>query len=821
MPFNLFDDLKRPGFHSSITTTFSVDPAFYDANVQYRLRAVGCQNNLLIADAAMLSQALEQLPEAFSHAGRKYLIEPIEGTGCFHPKMMIRYGKAKASFTLGSANATSAGWGSNRELVSSLDWSQSAETRDSAVHRRLIARAHDWLITQVSVTRNPDLTYKFDLLNSQAPWLASTDRGQGVEVFADGSLVDLMLSAPDASEPIGDRFLGNVEGNVERLVVISPYWDSDLKALRRVHAELGKPPLHIFMTLSDVAGARQSTFPIQALGSTLKPTFHPHGASGNHRFLHAKLLVAQTRKYDFLLFGSTNCTAGALGGLACPGLNHEAAIFRRLPRGTVEKTLWLDFSEIIRPKDISAPEKPEPSAAPPRFNPGRIERKDDRLYWSVPSGINPTGADLLIDDDRHPLIAGGEGRPHARLGGARSGSTIVARVALCDGRISRPVIVYEPNRLMAAAPSPLASGIKRKLDAVLNGESDLIDLARDVHLLFGDANPIIRSALRADRRGASVAAVAGEDFDTPEEFREALGLKADLMAGGLSHANNPALQLLLQIVLRGIVQLEDSETIDNDSSASAAALKTGEDQDDEGSDEEGDEGDDDQDGDAADAPPANGVRERRLVAQPVPREAFERNQRTLERAIERFEDHIGTVAKSRQDLDLDFVTRALFMIYLMLHGCSHRYSVDETEVEVLMPFSAIGTRRQDEGFLMRGARLISLIWGRRFTDGIMARIPLDRELENVPIPILTLVILSRWILAAILVEARAAAGAKSLTAILESQIPEFYRSTSAFAFTNGPQVEAAVTQMARHIGMSDTQAQNVRKGMAELEKVMP
>jgi hypothetical protein len=816
MPFNLFDDLKRPGFHSSITTTFSVDPAFYDANVQYRLRAVGCQNNLLMADAAMLSQALEQLPEAFNHAGRKYLIEPIEGAGCFHPKIMIRYGKAKASLTLGSANATSAGWGGNRELVSTLDWSQSAETPDSAIHRRLIARAHDWLIAQVSAARNPDLSYKLDLLNSQTPWLASTDRGQGVEAFSDGSLVDLMLSAPDAKEPIGDRFLANIDGKVERLVVISPYWDSDLTALRRVHAELGKPPLHIFMTLSDVAGARQSTFPIPALGSKLKPTFHPHGASGNHRFLHAKLLVAQTRKYDFLLFGSTNCTAGALGGPGKSGVNHEAAIFRRLPRGTVEKALGLDYSETIRPRDISTPEKPEPSAASPRFNPGRIERKDDRLYWSVPSGIDATGADLVIDGDCYPIIAAGGVRPHARLGLSRSGSTIVARVALCDGRISCPVIVSEPDRLMAAAPSPLAGGIKRKLDAVLNGESDLIDLARDVHLLFGDATPGRRAALRADRRGASVTAMAGEDFDTPEEFREALGLKADLMAGGLSHANNPALQLLLQIVLRGIVQLEDSETIDHDSSASAAALKTGEDQDDEGDDE----GDDDQDGEDAGAPPARQVRERQLVAQPVPREAFERSQRTLERAIERFEEYTATVAKSRYALDIDFVTRALFMIYLMLHGCSHRYAVDESEVEVLMPFSGIGTRRQDDGFLMRGARLISLIWGRRFTDGLMARIPLDRELENVPIPILTLVILSRWILAAILAEARAAAGAKSLATILESQIPEFYRSTSAFAFTNGPQVEAAVTQMARHIGMSDVQAQNVRNVMAELEKVM-
>lgn len=167
-------------------------------------------------------------------------------------------------------------------------------------------------------------------------------------------------------------------------------------------------------------------------------------------------------------------------------------------------------------------------------------------------------------------------------------------------------------------------------------------------------------------------------------------------------------------------------------------------------------------------------------------------------------------------LDLDFVTRALFMIYLMLYGCSHRYAVEGGKPDVLIPFSGIGTPRQEEGFLLRAARLISRIWGRSFRDGLLARIPLDCELANVPTPILTLVILSRWILAAILTEARAARGAKSFVGILEAQIPQIFRSTSAFALTDQAQVEATVAQMARQIGMPGHQAEEILRTMVGL-----
>ena len=810
MPFSLFDDLKRAGFHSSILTTYSVDPAFYDANIQYRLRAFGCQNNLLVADAPMLDRALEQLPEAFVHAGRKYMIVPIAGKGCFHPKIMLRYGKSKARLVLGSANATSAGWGSNRELLSALEWTNNAESADDAAHLALIAKAHDWLISHMPTPRDPDLAYKLDLLDSQSSWIADAVRGDGPQILEDGSQIDLLLSDPGAALGLGDQLIARVEGEVERLIIISPYWDDGLGALRRLHADFGGPPAHVFLSLSDNPEARQSTFPVGALGTALKPKFHPLGDAGRHRFLHAKLIMAQTRKHDYLLFGSANCTIGALGIPGAPGVNCEAAIFRRLRRGTIDRELELNYAGKIRRSDIGAPEKQQASpSGPAPFHPGRIERKGKRLIWSCPSGISAAGAGFLIAGSRLKVEAPADVRPYVRIDKGITDSTIVARVELADGRVSRAVIVSDPDMLQAAAPNPLAGNLKRKLDAVLNGESDLIDLARDVHLIFanGGERRLRMSMTSGASRGPSISRVTGQDYESPDAFRQAVGLRADLHSGSIAHPDNPALQLILQIVLRGIVQLDASDSIDRSDAEDAKALAAGEDQDDAGSD---------------DPPGLSAPRQATKsigLAMPIQREVFERNRSALMGAIERFEEHVSALAASREPLDLDFVTRTLFMIYLMLYGCSRPYAIDEGATEVLIPFSGIGTRQEDQGFLKRAARLVNVIWGRNFLDGMMARIPIDREGDTLPTPILTLVILSRWILAAILSEARGAPGAKGLARILEGQVPQMFGATSAFALTDAVEVEAAISQMAKHIGMTQLQAQAIQATVQELGQV--
>ncbi|SCX34552.1 hypothetical protein [Agrobacterium rosae] len=807
MPLSLFDDLKRSGFHSSILTTFSVDPAFYDANIQNRLRSFACRNNLLMADSSMLEQALEQMPEAFVQAGRKYLIVPISGKGCFHPKIILRYGKSKARLLLGSANATSAGWGSNREVLSALDWSHDPENAGSAVHLGLIAKAHDWLMARLPALRDPDLGYKLDLLETLSPWLADMPRMQGAQRLEDDSLIDLLFSDPDAASGLGDALIGQVEGEVERLVIVSPYWDDGLGALRRLHAAFGSPPVHVFLSLAGEPRVRQSTFPISALTPAIKVVFHPLGDRIRHRFLHAKVIMAQTKDHDYLLYGSANCTIGALGTRRAPGVNCEAAIFRRLRRGTVDRELDLGYSREIPLEDIAAPEKePAASSGPTPFHPGRIEVKGDRLIWSYPDDISPAGAHFLIGGQRYKVEASGGMRPHVSVSRTITEATVIVRVELSNGRVSRPVIVSDPDILKAAAPNPLAGNLKNKLDAVLSGAIDLIEIARDVHLIFEqDAASGRKAAASSSGGGSSISAsIVGRDYDSPEAFRQALGFKSDLYSSSIAHPDNPALQVILQIVLNGIVELEGSDSIDRSDTEAATILGMGEDQDDVGSD------------DNAVARASPKVVGRLGPAVPIDRKIFERNRVALTRSIARFENYVGVIAASGGAVDFDFVTRTLFMIYLMLYGSSRPYTIEGSPAEVLIPFSGIGTDEQAEGFLLRAARLMRVVWGTSFKRGLMARIPLDRELEILPAPVLTLVILTRWILAAILHEARSTPSAKGLAAILENTVPQVFVATSAFALTDPQQIETAIGQMARHIGMNKLQASAIQKIVAEL-----
>jgi hypothetical protein len=811
VPFSLFDDLKISGFHSSILTTFSVDPAFYDANIQYRLRVSGCQNNMLIADASMLDQSLEEMPEAFIHAGRKYLIVPVSSKGCFHPKIILRYGASKGRLVLGSANATSAGWGNNREVLSALEWSSDGRSGDSFVHLGLIAKVHSWLISTMD-RADPDIAYKLSLLETQSPWLNDAPRNEGVQQFEDGSLVDVLWSDPESVEGLGRRFVAEIEEDVQRLVIISPYWDNGLGALRDLSSALGGPAVHIFMTVSENPETRQSTFPVTALSGALKPKFHPLVARGHHRFLHAKLIVAQTKKHDHVLYGSANCTLGALGRKGATGINYEAAIFRRLQRGTIDRELKLDYSTTIHVKDIYPPQGQVDVKLPgPKpFHAGRVELKGDRLIWSCPVEIQPDGAILLIAGSRLKMETPAGARPHVKIDRATIEATLVVRIELADGRTSRSLIVSDPDLLRASAPNPLSGNLKRKLDSVLSGDIDLIDLARDVHLLFDEGGEGGRSrALAAGvGRGHSVSSrVSGQDYASPEAFRNALGLKADLHSGLMAHPDNPALQLILQIVLRGIVQLEGSSSIERSDIDSIDALEMGEDQD--------DAGEQDSVGPEPATPPITAKTSLGPTIE-VKRLLFERNRTALTRSVNRFENYVEAIANSDSIVGLNFVTRTLFMIYLMLYGSSRCYSVDGETMEVLIPFSGIGTDKQGSGFLIRSARLISRIWGRSFRTGIMGRLSLDRELETLPVQVLTLIILTRWILAAILSEARCAPGALSLAGILEKQVPTLFVMTSAFANTDPFQIEAAIRQMAKHIGMTQLQADAIQEVLREL-----
>jgi hypothetical protein len=804
VPHSLFEDFKEGGYHSSILSTFGVDPAFYDASLQLRLRGFGCLNNLLIADAAMLGQALDSVPETFTHAGRKYLIQPIATPGCFHAKLALRYGKAKARLIIGSANVTTSGWAGNLELVSALHWSARDDGPDSEIHRALILRVHRWLTSLFG--DDSKVAYKLELLESQSPWIRDEpDIGTGPFALSDGSKIDLLLSKPSDTSGLGVRMLGLIDEPIERLTVISPYWDDRLVALTRLHAAVDHPHLQIFLSLNESNPSRSSTFPIDEMGG-LEPTFYPISQNGDSdgRFLHAKLFLFHGGHHDFLFLGSANCTVAALGIGGKAGANHECLLFRKLKRGTVRRMLNLTYKTKIALADIANPPvKPDPPVETKQFSGGSVERRGNKLVWSPGSDFPGNAATIEVANQRLLLTARSDGTWLASMLDAELSST-VARIRLMDGRLSRPVIITNSDDLMRFAPFPVADSLRRKLDAVLNGEADLIGLARDIHLLLEDDARIAPALerIRASSARNAPRSVVGRDFATAEEFRRSLNLGASMKAAGIVHGDSPALQALLQIVLRGMVNLDSADQLDARAADAAKGLDIGEDQDDEGLSD-------------FDEPPATQPQPP-IQQEVVSLDEFHRNQTALWRGIGQFQDFLERLKTAQNELDLNFVTRALFMLYLMLHGCTKQYRIDDGSTDVLIQF---GSKRGEEfrdSFLHIAAQAVLAIWGPSFSRSLISRLRFSSDDNALPIQIVTLTTISRWVLAAILSEVRRDPSQKSLGAILEKQVPSLFAATKTFPELGKLEEASIIEQMERNIGMEPTRAAQIEQTLSEL-----
>ena len=329
MKASLFKDLAHSGWHSSLMTTYSVDPAFYDGSVEYRLRTYGCENNILMADAVMMKRALSATPEAFRNAGRRYAIVPVQIGGCFHPKIHLRLGTDRARLIVGSANATAAGWGSNQEIVTAVDWLRRGEDPTVAATGPLIKKVYEYLASWLMSIPGDAVDFKLRLHRKDSPWLNELQANTDPIDLPDGSAIDLFCERGDGAPGMLTRLSALIaDQTAKRLVVISPYWDGDLTALHDLQSALKHCPTVVALNPA------KNEFPVDALGVTdLVQFFAIHDDQDEHRFLHAKIILVETETADHLLFGSANCSDEALGRMSRVAQNAEVSVYRRFPPG--------------------------------------------------------------------------------------------------------------------------------------------------------------------------------------------------------------------------------------------------------------------------------------------------------------------------------------------------------------------------------------------------------------------------------------------------------------------------------------------------------
>jgi len=387
----LFNCFSAGGYHTSIISTFGVDFDAYEAIALPRLRDAGCNNNVLVADARMLVQALADAAHRPRFAGRRYSVVGAQCAGVFHPKLILQLGKTSGRLLVASANMTAAGVAGNLEIAGEV-----AAADDAMEGAPLLRAAVDYLLQFLERTSAARRQVEWAL--KRARWLPPASSAKAT-VELQGGMTLGFLSSNDA-RGIGARFVELV-GNrvVKRLVVVSPYWDHDLRTLRALRNRLDAP------TAAALIQPQSALYPIHAhpseAGIELFDVCHVQGANAS-RFAHAKVVIAESDGGDCLLFGSANCTEAALGTAGNAGVNEEACLFRELPAGDAVRMLGLEAA-LSPGGELTASDVPpfNPADELPMSDleaklPGRFELSGDLLRWWPPTSLSPVSATIEL-----------------------------------------------------------------------------------------------------------------------------------------------------------------------------------------------------------------------------------------------------------------------------------------------------------------------------------------------------------------------------------------------------------------------------------------
>jgi hypothetical protein len=81
------------------------------------LRGAGCNNNILLADARILTYELDGASLLPKYARRHYTVSGATAKGAFHPKILLQLGRRSGRLVIGSANMTASGLAGNLELA--------------------------------------------------------------------------------------------------------------------------------------------------------------------------------------------------------------------------------------------------------------------------------------------------------------------------------------------------------------------------------------------------------------------------------------------------------------------------------------------------------------------------------------------------------------------------------------------------------------------------------------------------------------------------------------------------------------------------------
>lgn len=305
---------------NAIILTHNIDFVFLQAIVLPALKHCGRPKLTVFADAQCAADSFAYQSPVLNTIGTRYRVVPVtmEPGFRFHPKALLLTGPDKATLLVGSGNLTFGGWREHAEVWVHFDSEKDTTAPFTAFRYYLFE-----ILRRVPLPGPivDEIEETFDGLNH--PWAQDMELPSGLlgRVGHGTSILEQIMQASG-------------EGPVEKLIVCSPYFDANGRALTNLINRLNPIKADVLIQKKSPKLPKAAVASLPSHVEIIPIGFTRKDAKSIEResFIHAKFYGISDGVHTLAITGSANCSQAALtisgkGGnaelLALQSLNAE------------------------------------------------------------------------------------------------------------------------------------------------------------------------------------------------------------------------------------------------------------------------------------------------------------------------------------------------------------------------------------------------------------------------------------------------------------------------------------------------------------------
>lgn len=491
---NIFEDIPANKFHSAVLTSFTMDLSHFDNQVLRLLQEKKvCSFNILM-DQRQLDQYIDFAIPSVHHVGKEYTVTGIFAMGAFHPKLNMFVGDKDILLLYGSGNLTVPGLGKNHEVFSGFYVNEENKTQ-----LPLVFEAWSYITSHcqnidgyVRKRVEKEIVENSSLLNQKVKYSP-----HNYTIINESLSIALLYNEKGSS--IFNQMIDLIPfDEVNRITIVSPYYDSDGSALLGILEEAPSAKMDVMLQedcqLPPNRMRKDKRIRFVDFDMTERGSDKTYNGFAYTPFLHAKLFHFTTKSGEYCVVGSANATEAALGVKEKPN-NEEFCVLMFSPNRHFLKELGLTKREPleIEVKDIER-----------RNSDGKLETSFKLRIDSIDyqngfitiyyTGTNMKGDTSLAGFDKngyclfHKTVKIGDSPLKLEINENTINQLLYFQFFDEAGCVSsNKQIINDVESLDRTSPSPRNREINRLLSKVESGNYDGLEIMEFIGDLFDEA----------------------------------------------------------------------------------------------------------------------------------------------------------------------------------------------------------------------------------------------------------------------------------------------------------------------------------------------